>query len=186
MNCRKVSHRLSAYIEGDLSPKEIDRVEEHLKICSMCRRKLADVKLISQTAGQLEQKTPGPYFTSRLLCVINNPNNTIFIRSWRHRLTLSGAAFVLAASMTFVLIGPRNSTVLSPTADVNTPVETQPGTNTDKMHKGFPVSGEVLKRDMALTENPKPDSIVRDSMVLPKHYVQPVGVKKNNNDNVIF
>jgi len=35
MNCRKVSRRLSAYIEGNLSPKEISGFEEHLNTGSL-------------------------------------------------------------------------------------------------------------------------------------------------------
>jgi anti-sigma factor RsiW len=187
MNCRKVSRRLSAYIEGDLSPRETNGLEEHLKTCSLCRRKLSDIRLISQTATQLEQKIPGPYFNSRLMCAINSQkSSTLVLKSWRHKLTLSGAAFVLAACLTFLLINPQSSTVSVSTAGVNSQAEAPPRMDSNDRYKGFPVSGEALERDMALTGNPKADSIARDSIMLPKHYVQPVGIKKNNRDNVVF
>jgi len=39
---------------------------------------------------------------------------------------------------------------------------------------------------MALHEQPKSDSTKQDSIMLPRHYVQPVGIKKNKKDKVVF
>ena len=57
MDCRKVSRLLSAYIEGDLSLREKSDFEEHVKSCSNCAEKLADIRLIRQAAGELEKVT---------------------------------------------------------------------------------------------------------------------------------
>ena len=187
MNCRKVSHRLSAYIEGNLSPGEISGLEEHLKTCIICQRKLADIKLIIYTSGQLERQAPGPHFTNRLLCAtnqLNSPSNVF--KAWRYRLTFSGIAFVAAAGLTFFFIGPQISSVQTPSTTAKAPVKSIIKADSNRVYDGFPVSGEALKRDMALHEQSKSDSTRQDSIMLPKHYVQPVGIKKNKKDKVVF
>ena len=187
MNCRKVSRRLSAYIEGNLSPKEISGFEEHLNKCVACQRKLADFKLIIQISGQLERQTPGPHFTNRLMCAINQLNSSSDVfKVWRYRMALSGIAFVAAASLTFFLIRPQGLSIWSPLTTVKAPMESTIKADSNRVNNGFPVSNEALKRDMALHEQPKSDSTKQDSIMLPRHYVQPVGIKKNKKDKVVF
>jgi len=187
MNCRKVSRRLSAYIEGSLSPGENAGLEEHLKACSVCRQKLADIKAIIQTAGKLEHFETGPHFTSRVMCALNQQNNIgIAWKKWRYRLSLSGAAFVVAASFTFYLISPEVSNMPVPIAENDSVIETTAKIDSANINRGVPVSDEVLKRDMVLTESPKADSISQDSIILPKHYVQPVGIKRDNKGKRVF
>jgi anti-sigma factor (TIGR02949 family) len=36
--CEEVFRRLDDYVDRELSPREMESVEEHLKICSMCAR----------------------------------------------------------------------------------------------------------------------------------------------------
>ena len=187
MNCRKVSHKLSAYIEGDLSPKELRGFEDHLNNCILCQRKLADIKLVIQTSNNLEQKTPGPHFTNRLLCAVNQQKNSSTVyKTWQSRLVLSGAAFVAAAVFTFILINTQNPAIPTQPITVKIPAEISNNTDSSDIRKGFPVSGDALKRDMSLTEQPEPDSIGSDSIILPRHYVQPVGIKKAKKNNDVF
>jgi hypothetical protein len=189
MNCRKVSRKLSAYIEGDLTPAEIIGVEEHLRSCAQCRRRAADIRLIKDTATQLDTIAVGPHFNNRLMCAISSQADGKTVWSgWRSRLALSGVAFVVAAALTFLLVSPENSNFQIPSINTQAeaPARLQPDNAKETNHEGFPVPEEVLRRDMELTENPKQDSIVSDSVVLPKHYVQPVGVKKNKDENVVF
>jgi len=188
MNCRKVSRKLSAYIDDDLSGNEKSRVEDHLKVCSACRRKAADFKLILETAGQLERVKPGPYFVNRVLCAANQKKGPAEILSiWRYRLTLSGVAFVVAASLTFFIVGPPASMIaVQPVAPVGVQAHTSPDTNAATSENGFPVSPEALERDMALTNTINPDSLNGDSVSLPRHYVQPVSIKRAQRDSVVF
>lgn len=188
MNCRKVSRKLSSYIDDDFSPDEKIRFEEHLKICSACRRKASDLKLIIETAGQLERVKPGPYFVNRVLCAANQKYGPAEILTiWRYRLTLSGIAFVVAASLTFFIVGPPASIVsIQPASGVNSQAGAFPGIDTLRDKNGFPVSEEALERDMALTGKSSPDSLIDDPAVLPRHYVQPVSIKKAQRDSVVF
>jgi len=187
MNCRKVSRRLSAYIEGDLSPQESAQLEEHVKICALCRRKIADVRLIIETSHQLEQREPGPYFVNRLLCAINRQSSPReILSSWRYRLTLSGVAFAAAASVTFYVIGPPAAIVSGPEAGGNIQAGLIRDNDTLKSNHGFPVSDEALERDMYLTQKPKSDSLTDGPEVTAKLYVKPVSVEKTDSGDQVF
>jgi len=187
MNCRKVSRRLSAYIEGDLAPQETTQLEGHLKTCASCRRKIADLRLIIETSHQLEQKEPGPYFVNRLLCAIGRKSSPREILSnWRYRLTLSGVAFVTAASVTFYVIGPPAAIVSGPEANGNIQAGLIQKNDSLQSDHGFPVSDQALERDLALTEKPKSDSLTGEPDVTAKQYVQPVSIQKSNSDDQVF
>jgi anti-sigma factor RsiW len=49
---------LSAYLDGDLEPEESGRVAEHMAECPVCRRALAQVRVIRDGAGAMEQMAP--------------------------------------------------------------------------------------------------------------------------------
>ncbi|MCP4582722.1 MAG: hypothetical protein GY839_14015 [candidate division Zixibacteria bacterium] len=189
MNCRKVSRRLSAYIEGDLSPRDCNSLEGHLKTCASCRRKAADIRLIIETSGQLEQQKPGPYFVNRLLCAIEQQKKPREILSgWRYRLTLSSVAFVAAASVTFYVIGPPATMVATTGPETEIQAGFAPGIDTAVADHGFPVSEEALQRDMALTEKQTTDSLNTESEAILKTYVKPIPVstKKSNKGDKVF
>jgi len=187
MNCRKVSRRLSAYIEGDLPPQENTQLEGHLKTCASCRRKIADLRLIIETSHQLEQKEPGPYFVNRLLCALGRQTSPRKILSnWRYRLTLSGVAFVTAASVTFYVIGPPSTIVSVPEPGGSIQAGLIQNNDSLQSDHGFPVSDDALERDLELTEKPKSDSLADEPEVTAKRYVQPVSIQKSNNDDQVF
>jgi anti-sigma factor RsiW len=189
MNCRKVSRRLSSYIDNDLSPEEKGLIEEHLSSCSSCRRKAADIKLIVEAAGQMERVEPGPYFVNRVLCAIGQKRSpSELLTNWGYRLTLSGVAFVVAASVTFFIIGPSATMVAqAPAGDAEIQAGAVPPVDSSTItEKGFPVSEKALQRDMALTKKEQPDSTVSEPEVLPRHYVQPVGIKKKTDGERVF
>lgn len=187
MDCRKVCRKLFAYIEDDLTPVERDGIEEHLKICGFCQRKLADCKLIMATAREIEPLSPGPHFVNRVLCAINQKKRPIdILTGWKYRLTLSGMAFAVAACLTFFITGPPISNWEISVAGVKALPSHSTQVEIPGMHKGFPVPENILKRDMALVGKIITDSTARDSIVLPKYYVQPVGVKRENKDKKVF
>ena len=185
MNCRKVSRWFSAYIDGDLLPNRKALLDEHLQSCSQCREKLTDLKLIVQTAADLEVKRPGPYFANRVLCAISAKSQPgEILSSWKFRLTLSSMAFVVAACVTIFVVGPQtNDLPISPISGnmANSAAvlsgEEQP--NVSNQNAGFPVPAEALKRDMALTDSLNADTNYRDSIVLPPNYMQQVDLKKS-------
>lgn len=179
MNCRKVSRWLSAYIEGDLWPTQVQRMDEHLQNCAACREKIADIRLITQVSGELEQLEPGPFFTNRVLCeVAAQKQKKGLLQGWRPKLAISAASFVVAALVTFMNMSPSLTNVpMIANQDSGKSNLTSAGLIpiSDRVAKtGFPVSDDVLKRDMALVESLKSDSRTIDSLVLPQRFIQQV------------
>jgi hypothetical protein len=184
MNCRKVSRWLSAYIEGDLLPHQAVRIEDHLRNCAQCREKVTDLRLIIQTAGELDRQQPGPYFLNRLLCAINAKRQLLeTLMGWRGKMVLSGTSFVVAAIVTFMAIGPQMTYMPmagNPSGDpakmAIAPVEKQ--TDSPVQYRGFPVPNEALQRDMALIESLKTDTLKTDSIFLSNRFIQQVEQKR--------
>lgn len=52
------SERLSDFLDGELSPEETRRLEEHLESCASCRRTLEELRAVVARAGTLEDRPP--------------------------------------------------------------------------------------------------------------------------------
>jgi hypothetical protein len=152
-------------------------MDEHLRNCALCQEKLADIRLIVQTSGEIEKLEPGPFFVNRLLCLVGAQKPGL-LTGWRPKLALSAASFAVAAMVTFVNMSPSLTSIPvvdNQTGSNGTMVEAGvlPESNSDTRH-GFPVPADVLKRDMALAEQPKADSNKTDSIALPQRFIQQV------------
>jgi len=53
MSCRNVASRLNAYLDGELSAQDRERVEQHLSECGRCREALARLRAAADVLGQL-------------------------------------------------------------------------------------------------------------------------------------
>jgi len=57
-NCEEVFRRLDDYVDRELSPREIELVEEHLGLCAMCAREFAfEQSLLRQVREKLARLT---------------------------------------------------------------------------------------------------------------------------------
>jgi anti-sigma factor RsiW len=179
MNCRKVSRWLSAYIEGDLWPTQVERMDEHLRNCAACREKLVDIRMVVQISGDLDKLEPGPFFANRVLCTVGaQKQKSGLLYGWRPKLALSAASFAVAAMVTFMNMSPTLTTIPiadnhAGTAGTMVKAGVLPAGNTEAQH-GFPVSDDVLKRDMALVESLKSDSQSTGTVKLPERFIQQV------------
>jgi hypothetical protein len=107
MNCRGVSRRLSAYIDDDLSPGIKRSVDEHLRACRPCARRLAELEAIITSARNLPPLEVSVGLKERILSALNQrPKPVLGIRGIRLRFALAGTAFATAAVLVFVLAGP--------------------------------------------------------------------------------
>jgi hypothetical protein len=154
-------------------------MDEHLRNCATCREKMADIRLITQVSGELEKLEPGPFFANRVLCeVAAQKQKKGLLQGWRPKLALSAASFVVAAMVTFMNMSPSLTNAPMMAARQSDKANLKSAgliPISDKMAKtGFPVSEDVLKRDMALVESLKSDSQVVDSLVIPPHFIQQV------------
>ncbi len=66
MSCEELSEELSAYLDGELSPRERAALKAHLERCSRCREELASLRAVSQLVGSLPQVQPSQAFSQAL------------------------------------------------------------------------------------------------------------------------
>ena len=74
MKCKNLHKKLIFFLEGDLSPKMMEEVQNHLDECSSCA---AFAKELKQTLGIIETEKElevNPYFYTRLKARLENQN----------------------------------------------------------------------------------------------------------------
>jgi hypothetical protein len=67
MQCSDIREKLSAYIEGVVSPEEKPLIDEHLKVCERCSESLADLKKALELVRNLEEVEPPPWMTQKVM-----------------------------------------------------------------------------------------------------------------------
>lgn len=65
--CGDTENKLSAYLEGDLSPGEKTLIEEHLAHCAQCSATLSELKKTGDLLHSLEAVDPPPWFTQKVM-----------------------------------------------------------------------------------------------------------------------
>lgn len=74
MKCKNLHKKLIFFLEGDLSPRMMEEVQNHLDECSSCA---AFAKELKQTLGIIENEKElevNPYFYTRLKARLENQN----------------------------------------------------------------------------------------------------------------
>lgn len=72
MQCSDVREKLSAYIEGIVSPEEKPLIDEHLKVCERCSESLADLKKALELVRNLEEVEPPPWMTQKVMARVRS------------------------------------------------------------------------------------------------------------------
>jgi len=112
MNCRGVSRRLSAYIDGQLSPAIRQSVEEHLKGCLLCRRKLAEIEAIVRVTRELPSLRVSDGFTDRVITATKTvPEKKEVLGKVSYGFGLASVAFMAAAAAVFFVFGQPTTTI---------------------------------------------------------------------------
>ncbi len=62
MNCQEVEHDLSAYVDGELSAPVRSAVDEHLKTCPHCQKRVAELKQLAAGLAALPETQPPSEF----------------------------------------------------------------------------------------------------------------------------
>ena len=60
MRCQKVKRELSAFIDGEVSPKSRTEIEEHLRQCTNCFREYQEFRLMIQQTAKTPRVSPPP------------------------------------------------------------------------------------------------------------------------------
>ncbi len=64
---------LSEYIDGELRPRDLERVEEHVGMCPQCRRVLATLRKTVAGLGSLMSPAPPPGLADSVIGRLNEP-----------------------------------------------------------------------------------------------------------------
>lgn len=70
MKCSACEARLTAYLEGDLSPGDAQSIETHLKDCAACRALADDVRAVDVRLEGLRGIEPRPDFTHSVMAAV--------------------------------------------------------------------------------------------------------------------
>ncbi|MDQ2766366.1 MAG: zf-HC2 domain-containing protein [Gemmatimonadota bacterium] len=120
--------RLAAYIEGDLSPDEQARAEQHLSECETCAQALVELRAIAGEAAQLPSLTPSRDLWAGIEARISTPITLLDHspanvrrapqRQWQY--AIAAAALIAVGAGATYLIAVRPGTTVSRAVSVAT------------------------------------------------------------------
>src|SRR6056297_704141 len=58
---------LNAYLDGELNPKKVVAIEDHLEICTTCQEKLQELKTVNSFLGEYNPSTTPSYLQPRII-----------------------------------------------------------------------------------------------------------------------
>jgi len=67
MDCAAIQEKLTAYLEGMISPEEKLVIDEHLTLCQKCRESFADLKKTMEYVKNLEDVEPPAWLTQKVM-----------------------------------------------------------------------------------------------------------------------
>lgn len=110
MNCRKVSHLLSAYIDSELPGVEYRQIREHLGQCSECAEEYEGLLATKRMLARLRVQPPQQDLPSRIFQTVDAHVAAHVARPWFQRLSVGvkwpatlGVAFGATAAAAFAL-----------------------------------------------------------------------------------
>ena len=93
--------RISAYLDGELAPREYEAVEHHLQTCPECQWELETLRKTTQWARELPTLTVPRVFT---IPVAEEPERAAR-RRWNFLPVLQGATALIAVLLVFAVAG---------------------------------------------------------------------------------
>jgi anti-sigma factor RsiW len=67
MSCQEVVELVTDYLEGELSPDDNARFEQHIQECLWCARYLEQMRVTIETVGRLDEESISPEARDSLL-----------------------------------------------------------------------------------------------------------------------
>jgi hypothetical protein len=126
--CDLMCERLSAYIEGDLTPDEQARAEQHLGECETCAEALVELRAIAGEAAQLPLLSPSRDLWAGIEARISTPITLLDSaparvrrapqRQWQY--AIAAAALVAVGAGATYLLAVRPGATTSPAGSVAT------------------------------------------------------------------
>lgn len=94
---------VSAFIDGELSAADLERVTHHLAACNGCREQLSDIRTLTLAAHQIDPIEPPATLRSSIAAATSTrrvQHNLISLREWLKRITSPGTARWAAGAAT--------------------------------------------------------------------------------------
>jgi len=193
MNCRGVSRRLSAYIDDELSPGIRQALDDHLRSCVSCRRKLSELKIISDSARSLESLRVSPGFKERVvISALERRERVMEFSGFRLRVALGSMAFVAAATMVFLIAGPNTPNPITPSSNGSAAELDHPTDGQQAEPLDFTEDPKIKIESFPIPENAKALDRIADSVMLADsmsridEFVLPVVEEAKENVNIKF
>jgi len=121
MKCKRAETFISKSLDGLLTGKEKDTLEEHLKGCSSCKKKRDEYAFIAETLGREDFPEISPYFWERLQPRLKERKQYAFWSVWK-QWSLRAVPFSIIAVVTLTiglaLFLPQPTDELSQTGDL--------------------------------------------------------------------
>ncbi len=93
MNCRRVSHLISAYVDGELTGVEMLEVRKHLSACSECASEYESLRSTKALLAGLPTAKPREGFSARILSRLDEVTVPVYLRFW-NKLAGYGRAYL--------------------------------------------------------------------------------------------
>ncbi len=131
MECNNIQEKLSAYIEGVISPEEKILIDEHLKSCQRCNESLAELKRTIEYVQDLEDLEPPLWLTRNVMAKITSevkPKKGIlqkFFYPLHIKLPIEAAAvFLIAVTAIYIFktIQPEVKLAKVPSEEITTQI----------------------------------------------------------------
>jgi len=142
MECREIREIISAYVDGEASPEEARRVEEHLGSCAQCRSAEKRMRALGVAVTRTEGSVP-PDFRESLFARMEAEDllpkrRSIFVFSVRW----AAVPLAAAAAMALYVLSSREAPREFPSPAVGPPrvAREMPGPGTTSPEAGSPSS----------------------------------------------
>jgi hypothetical protein len=83
MKCVELEELLSAYIDGEITEREKQIVEEHLETCRECGELLVDFSKVHSLYGELDHLRAPQGFRLRVAQRVDAPSRSWFVLPWK-------------------------------------------------------------------------------------------------------
>ena len=106
MKCEEIENKIFAYVEGQLSKVEVDKMERHIAQCDHCKTELSKSKELLAAMGAMEPSEPNEKMRYSFEEMLEREKQVLKDRSVSRILPLSWkTAFQIAASVLLLLMG---------------------------------------------------------------------------------
>jgi hypothetical protein len=127
MDHAEIRDKLSAYLDGAVSPREKTLIEEHLKTCPECGTALLELRRTVARLGNLGEEEPPPWLTQRIMAQVREEAGReksllrrLFLPlRWKLPMEVAALAFLsVSVYLVYRTVSPQVKIAVPPVAEV--------------------------------------------------------------------